>query len=269
MRDRMTYISSSGKRIEFGQGYILINESDLRDYEWEYNTSYAKIKRLKQPNLVQKKLPVIIYGPDMLRIANEIHDIVESDVSNKNPGRLYVGDYYTSGFFYGSSNKSYTKAGSIELELAFVQEKSSWIEEEDFSFRKEITESGTEDFPHDYPVDYVSAGRIDNVVNPTAIPAEFNLTIYGSCSNPAITIGTNQYVIYENLETGEYITINSKEKKAVKMKISGEQINVFSKRNRSYYIFEKIASGRQNVNWNGLFNFDLKIYAERSAPQWK
>lgn len=269
MRDRMTYISSSGKRIEFGQGYILINESDLRDYEWEYNSSYSKVKEFKQSKLVPKKLPVIIYGPDMLAIANEIHDIVESDVANCTPGRLYIGDYYASGYFYGSSKKSYTKAGSIELELAFVKEASSWINEITYIYRKELKDTGVQDFPHDYPFNYAFSGRMDYADNPTEHPAEFVMTIYGTCSNPAITIGTNQYVIYEDLEIGEYITINSREKKAIKTKVTGEQINVFYKRNRQFYLYQKIPAGNQYVNWNGFFCFDLTIFAERSEPEWK
>ena len=70
------------------------------------------------------------------------------------------------------------------------------------------------------------------------------------------------------LETGEYLVINSLSKKIYKVKNDGEQVNQYNLQDRDWYVFQKVASGSHSVSWSGLFGFDITMYERRSEPKW-
>lgn len=136
MLDRLTYVSSTGSTIRFGDtdSHILINTNDVRDYEWQYSQSYKRITNFSR-DTVARTLPVLIYGKDVKTIANNIFEIIENDVLLKKYGKLYSGDYYMRGYFTASSKPSYTANGFLKLSLTFVSDKPYWIKETNYQYR--------------------------------------------------------------------------------------------------------------------------------------
>jgi phage-related protein len=94
------------------------------------------------------------------------------------------------------------------------------------------------------------------------------LRIYGACINPAIIIGDHTYKVNCSVNAGEYLTIDSTTKKIYITGTDGTVTNVFSKRDRENYIFEKISVGMVTVAWGGGYGFDLILLEERSEPKW-
>lgn len=127
--DKMKYINSKGETVSFGDGNILLDNNDVRDYEWSFNSLYKKIVGFERKTS-KRKLKVLIYGKDARSTADIISGIFEADIEATKPGRLYIGDYYCNGYIYGSTKKDYNKDGILLLELKFVTDESKWIKEE-------------------------------------------------------------------------------------------------------------------------------------------
>ena len=70
-----------------------------------------------------------------------------------------------------------------------------------------------------------------------------------------------------NVETNEFLTIDSVLKTIVLTKRDGSTENCFNYRNKDSYIFEKIPSGTSNIS-SGNFNFEITLLEERSEPKW-
>lgn len=67
---------------------------------------------------------------------------------------------------------------------------------------------------------------------------------------------------------GEYALIRSREKKAYKIKNTGERESILRFRDGEYYLFEKLHPGSFRIAWDGLFGFEMIAYEERSEPLW-
>lgn len=127
--DKIIYKNHKGEAVTFGDGNILLDKNDARDYEWSFNSLYKKIVGFERPTN-KKKLKVLIYGKDARSTANMISGIFEADIEATKPGRLIIGDYYCNGYIYGSTKNDYNKDGILVLELKFVTDESKWIKEE-------------------------------------------------------------------------------------------------------------------------------------------
>lgn len=247
--------------------------SSLFDYEWEYSSYNNRITSFAK-NLAKRGIDVVVNGAtygEYLENRNNLVKEFDYDVAALKPGKLYVGDYYLNCYIVASvKGKKHLKTPQTTISFTILAEKLVWIYESLNKLRIGSTaEAGQNlDYPHDYPFDYALSDKVDYINNDSISECEFVMTIYGSCEEPCITIGKNRYIVYGTLETGEYLTIDSREQKVYKTKANGTQVNMFANRNRDYYIFQKIASGRSIVNWNGNFNFDITLHEERSEPEW-
>lgn len=145
-----------------------------------------------------------------------------------------------------------------------------WVRESKYTFQpQEASGSGNNmDYPHDYPFDYYNGMSSRILLNEAISDADFELTVYGPCENPEILIGSHKYHVNCQLETGEYLVINSLSKKIYKVKNDGEQVNQYNLQDRDWYVFQKVASGSHSVSWSGLFGFDITMYERRSEPKW-
>ena len=267
MLDKLIYISSANREIHFGEGNILINTNQMRDYEWKYQQSYKRITSFEK-EVVARKLSVLLFGNNVKQIANEIFEIIEYDVLNKQYGKLYSGDYYMSGYFVASSKPSYTADGIMKLTLTFATDKPYWIKETAYIYRPDaIVEVGL-DYPYDYPYDFLpSIGTID-IVNPSFAPQDIRIIIYGACENPTVLIDSHAYSLTTTLLDDEYAIIDTAEKTIRKVASNGEVINIFNSRDRTSYIFEKIPVGTHTIGVTPETNVDLTIVEERGEPQW-
>ena len=269
MLDKMKYINNKGDVIRFGERPYYVNENELRNFTWDYDTYGDKITSFTR-GITEKKLPILIYDTDSKDSFNALCNTLEYDVINNARGKLYVGDYYLLCNFIESSKSDYTKTkGYLSNEYKIVTDMKWWIKETKTSFRTGITSNdGNLNYPFNYPFNYASSTAGKKIGNESYAPSDFEMIIYGSCLNPSVAIGGHLYGVDCSLETGEYLVVNSITKKIYKVKTNGDIVNQFNLRNRDSYIFEKIPSGDNAVTWSGLFGFDVILLSERSEPLW-
>lgn len=269
MLDRLRYVSSSNREIRFGEGNIIINTNNFRDYEWGTDWLYDKIANFKY-GMAEKSLPILLYG-DVKNTANTIFEIVEYDTKTKQYGKLYSGDYYMQGYFVASEKTNYTADGFLKFNLTFVTDKPYWIKENIYTYRQDsvLAESvGGLGYPYDYSYGFLSDINTTKVVNPSLLPQNAKIVIYGACINPVVLIDDYEYHLNLELDDDEYVTINTADKTIIKTDAQGTQTNVFSSRGRTSYIFQKIPSGEHIMSVLPETNIDVVVLEERSEPKW-
>lgn len=270
MLDKMTYISSANKRIEFGVGNILINTNDVRDYKWKYSQNFKQIFSF-QKETVTKTIPVLIYGDDVAEVANNLFNIIEYDLLTKQYGKLYIGDYYMNGYFIASAKNSYTVRGVLKFDLTFVSDNPFWIREKLYRYRPNVPRPSDE-----YSDNLIRRDGGVYIINSGLVSENMEIVFYsgwgGSWVNPQITIGGHLYKVNVTLSPiSENIILNTADKTIVaKNKVTGATENLFKYRDKTSYIFQKVPSGLQELtNLPNDFAIDIKIIEERSEPKWQ
>lgn len=269
MFDKLTYINHLNESIVFGENGILIDKNDIRDYEWNYNSQYQKIAGFTQ-KISKKKLPVLIYG-DKKTIANRLLEVIEKDVLANEPGKLYAGNYYLSGYFIASAKTDYNRKDILKLTLTFVCNGSNWINSSSYVFR--TWDEGEEQelglgYAYDYPYDYTSPISTQNFRNLGFMPANFIINIYGPVVNPSVIISGHVHSVNIALAANEILTINSVDKTIVKTDAQGRKTNQYANRDLDHYVFEKIPAGLNTLVVNPVCNVDITVLEERSEPAW-
>lgn len=264
---KLTYTNHYGEVIEFGTDYLYINESDLHDYEWDYTINNKKISNFNNP---ERKISLTVFacGENRKEIANHLFETVNKDVLENELGYITVGDYRLYGYFVAKSNVRYSSGVVIKMNMTFVA-TNQWIKTTKYSFYPEDTAVSTSlDYPYDYPHDYMMHRNAQKVINDGYMPCDFEIVFYGVQETPTITINGHDYQVYESLEEGEYLVINSLDKKIYKVLADGTKENVFNKRNKDSYIFEKIAVGKATITRDTDAKLDITLIEQRSEPKW-
>jgi hypothetical protein len=270
MRDQMKFVNHLGEEIEFGKGNVLINENDFRSYQWNNNSKNDKIHEFKQ-GITHKTLPVIVFGKNALETTNRIFEITEKDVVLKSPGKMYIGDYYLIGYFIAANYSGYTKQNSIEISLKFVSDENMWFKKVKKTFPEQtrVVQKDGLCFPTDFSFDF-AADAIGNAkwnVEHYAA-SNFEMIIYGPCTNPKVLVNGYPYQIFTELESNEYLILDSKNNTVTKYLANGTTANLYNSRQFTPSVFEKIPGGQLTFNWKGNFGFDITLYLERSEPKW-
>lgn len=272
------YINSSGQRIDFtGGAYKMLSVSELFNYGWKYTTKGSYMPSIASFNksFVEKSLSIGISAKskeEYYYLISELLSIIDRDVKNATAGRLYVNNTFLRCFFTGSTKpKRYVNTQRTVIEFTILAEKDEWTEETTSKFGGATSEEFSGewlDYEHDYPYDYVNSLTNKILVNDSYSPSDFVLTIYGSCVNPTISIGTNVYKLNAGLTTGEYVEISSENRTIYKTMNNGTKVNLFNERDRENDIFTKVPDGTNVVAWDGTFGFDVTLLTKRSEPRW-
>lgn len=276
MKD-ISYVNSRGEKLDLLKPPYLLQTGELFDYEWGYNSvvSYSgqgKItsfsKEIKERPLT---LSILNYSRESYERAIDLFfETVDFDVLNRSPGKLYVGDQYQKCYIITSEKTGWEY--DIELldnTVTYVTEKSVWITEHPYYFRaSEILSSNNKRYPGRYAYRYANGLTNTSITNEHYAECNFRLIIYGPCTNPAIYVGGYGYLFKIVLEEGEYLEVDSAAETVTKYMTSGIKVNAFNNRNFADSVFRPIQTGRQEVNWNGRFDFDLILLEERSEPKW-
>lgn len=268
------YINSKNEKIYLDKyPFKMLSETSLFDYEWRYETKRNnKVKNIKKTTRTAT-LSVVVSGQtseEYYQNIAQLYEALDYDCAIGSPGKLYFGRYYLQCYFYkGEKPKKYLNVKQSTVSFTVVTDLVNWVKETVTSYRnRQVT--GTDvngiDYPHDYKHDYMSA--IQTVNNTSFYPSDFVLTIYGPCMEPAITIGENIYMVHTTLDTGDYLVIDSRNRKITKVLNDGTHVNEFSKRDKEHYVFEKIIQGINPVTWESNFDFDISILDERGEPKW-
>lgn len=268
------YVNSNGVEVNLNKEPYRMLVSDILDYDWEEISRSDKIIGFRKG--INKKAVNI----DILKDKNgsarkhlsELTDVFELDIYSKTPGKLYIDEYYLNCFFYANKKSNWETDKLMSCEYGITTDYPCWVREKYKRFggaANSILSDYGFDYSYDYAYDYASSLLNQRLVVDGPTSSHFVMIIYGSCENPAVSIGTHTYKVNTSLITGEYLTIDSMKKKITKTTNYGEKINVYDLRDRTYInFFEKIPAGPSPVAWSGSFGFDITLYMERSEPAW-
>ena len=273
--NNFVYENHLGMRFESLENGVYLNHSDILNYSWDYDVINNRISRFYR-SVTKRGLPLVVIGKteeEAITAKNRLLEIAEADIQAMLPGKIYVGEYYTSGFITASKKSKYLfNKRYCNLNLEFTSADPAWYTERNYVFGKESVSDPTGgygvDFPFDFPFDYSAAFKSRKINSGNIGSSKFKLRIYGEATNPIINIAGHIYAINGSVQEKESLLINSVNKTITLTTAAGTKVNWFDKRNRESYIFEPIPAGIQNVNHSGTFEFDLTVIEERSEPKW-
>lgn len=274
------YRNSAGIKIDLLTPPYMLQTGELFDYNWTYSGSNTSLnggrieefgKEIEQRSLI---LSIINYGKESYYAAiDRFYEIVEFDVINKTPGKLYFGEFYLSCYLIASKKTEWESDSSLlDNEITLAVEYPFWVSEKKFSFypgnAREKGEIPGLMYPYEYAYEYASQLNLRYLLNEHLSECGFQMLFYGPVINPAVRIAGNLYEVLTTLYEGEYLIIDSRDLTIKKISNTGEVSNAFSSRNPNSYIWKKIPSGRQSVTWPGSFGIDLILFYERGEPPW-
>lgn len=272
------YVNNRNEKVYLDrEPYKMLSVTSLFDYEWEYTTQGSANPRITKfsQSMKEKDFDIRIFGngiADFKEKANRLLSVFEKDIFDLSPGKLYVGEWYLRCYISKSTKpKRYYNAKTSLVEVVVIAENGMWTKDATTSFGKitnEVYNRAGLDYAYDYSFDYSNSLTSQLLVNENYAPADFELTIFGGCENPAISIGFHTYAVNDSLTLGEYIKVNSRTRKIYKVKNNGEKVNIYDRQGREFWIFEKIPSGNLIVAWSGGFGFEITLLEERSEPRW-
>ena len=274
MLDRFVYEDHHGRRFNGVEHGVYLNYSDLRNYSWSYDTINGRISRFYQ-GITKRTIPLVVCcasddkGVD---IKNRLLELTETDVAALLPGKIHIGDYYTTGYITGSKKSNYliTKR-YCKLDLTLTSENPVWYREQTYHFadgKEDPAIIGGTDYPYDYPYDYAKYMTGKSIFCDSIGDNAFRITIYGITSSPTIIIDDHAYKLNGDIGAGERVVIDGLNKTITLFTANGTKVNWFDKRARDSYIFEPIPPGNHAVSYTGSFKFDLTVIEQRREPKW-
>lgn len=273
------YVNSAGKSITFGDGSgYYINESDLHDYDWQYETIANRISGFEMTDIVEKTAPVRIAGKtdaETIALKNELFNVMEWDTVATEYGKFYIGEYYLNCYCKASVKTSYKYRGYLAVTLTLITDSPKWIKPLVLTLKRGgtyDTESEFLDYPYDFPYDFQFENNgYATIHNEGVEEADFELRLDAAQTGttvPEIQIANHTYSIDNNMSPGEYVVIDSIKKTVYKYGKTGSKTNWFQYRNRDSYIFQKIPTGVSVVSWMNMYGATLTVYLYRSEPLW-
>lgn len=269
---KIYYVNHRNEIIDLNSDDIVLQYHEFYDYSWDANTSNSKIISFSRTS---STIPVTVtICPDtwesFIEISERFHNVIETDIVNRIPGKLYVGEYYLKCYISGDKKTDAFMGVPIQVKnLTIVTDYSHWVHEDMYSFKTtDITSSNNKLYPYKYAYRYANGLSSTSIVNANFKECNFKMIIYGPVTKPQVIIGGYKYFIDIILEDGEYLEIDSVENTVTKVMATGIRVNCFHNRSKSNSVFRPIQTGRQDISWSGKFDFDIVILQERSEPRW-
>lgn len=271
------YQNNYGQKIDMMAWPYKIFESDFLDYEWDYDSSYNAGTFGGKVSSFYRKTGKFSMGlaiaassaADYKQARDYFLQVAEKDILNMTPGRLYVGEYYLSCYLYGSKKTEWQNMSEFLInQVKIVSEYPAWCKDTKYTYTKQTSGVSEDDYPHDYPLDYLSALEIATLINSHYAPCNIRMIIYGPCEYPSIFMGAHLYQVNTAIAAGEYLQIDTREKTIDLVAVDGSKISKFNDRNRESDVFSPLAPGICNITWSGEFWFDIVLITERSEPEW-
>lgn len=283
------YVNNRGDRIDLSDYPYIFQEGSLLDWVYSYNTDSLATRDVTYGyKMAAKTIPVKVAvlcdytiqleerKEQWKEAVDHLADVVQADVIDGKDGRLYMDTgFYLSCKIIGSEKTDWRMGLPIMFNtLTVLSDNPVWIREEtkEFFSQSEVAapENGFLDYEYDYEYDYtaqkigISDWYIDHYQ-----ANEFTMTIFGPCTDPRILVNGYPYQVFDSLEAGEYIVIDSRDNSVVKHLVNGTTQNVYDLRAKDQSVFEPIPSGYLNISWSGLFGFEITLFVERGEPRWK
>ena len=272
------YEGSDGTMIDLmGDGVYAQDPENLTATEWKYSTisgvnGLGRIKRFyKDTQECSLTLGIMADNAEEFnRIMYKLHQAFDRDVRRMKPGKLWWNDFYKEVFAIETSHAEFEELfDAVDREVTFISVYPYWVRKTTFPFVDTADLAGSFDYDdYDYEHDFDLEEIVEAVENNCIDKANFEITFYGPCQNPSVTIGGHLYEVLTDLTDGEYVTVNSLHKTIVQYDIDGEAENVFYLRGRDEYIFEPIPSGTIPISRSKDLKLAITIYDERGEPEW-
>lgn len=221
----------------------------------------------------EKTVTVDVFGKreEFRQNMEQLYRILAVDAETNSYGKLYVNGAYLRCRVLKSVKEGWKGYVYSEVELTFEAPELVWVTETTMQFFPQSSEPKTSgiDYPYDYPFEYArgddgtTTWYVDHI-----IPSEYQMLIYGPCTNPKITINKYPYEFNVSLGENEYLVVDSQARIVRKYLQNGTTENVFEQRAFEHTVFEKIPSGMLDINWSGTYGFDLTLYLNRREPPW-
>lgn len=287
------YENNRGNEIILNGAPYYLNVEPLLDYTWNYATKDRRRGSIIagfSKNISSRSLILHIMADNSAAVqqaADAFNDAIEEDIYDGAAGRLWLDDWYTFGYFIAAKNTKWQYGVPvIKKEVTFVREADSWyrvtternFDNDDEPRKPEDFQTGIKDYEYikftgykgyDYAFDYQSdTHSYANINNSTTTGSEFVLTIYGAAESPMVQIGDTVVHVNISVPAGAKLVVDSAAKTVLMTLADNTEVNAFSGRDPDYYIFQRIAGGRNSVTWNGAFKWELQLVEERSEPLW-
>lgn len=274
MRFNVKYIGAGGT-VDMSSAPILYQEHDFMKRETGYNSTPlvsglgSKLTRFFR-EAKEYKIALSVWGDDMHATLNGMTDVFERDIFSQTPGKLFVNEEYLNCYIIASNVGDWTLAGNgVSVELTVMAEKPLWIKEELLSYGTFTAGSATGFIlPTAIPFGFTSNTGIRQLIvdHHSSVLAEISL--FGPFVNPSFSIGEQIYQVNGTLLAGERFVINQLDKTVIKVTNSGEVINCFNLRSKTYSVFEPIPAGENILTYSGEFAISINLFYERGEPQW-
>lgn len=256
------YKNSKGEVLWLTRAPFRTVEADWFDSTWEETESGY-----------EKTITIDVFGKrdEFVKNMETLYRIISTDSETGNYGQLYVNDTFLPCQIYRTKKTGWKGYIYTEVELVFIAPELSWItvQEKKLYPQTETMVTGGIDFPFDFDFDFAAQKRGNEVFEiDHIIPSDFEMIIYGPCSNPRVLINGYPYEVLTELEANEYLVINSSQQLVTKYLSNGTTANMFNARGYEYSVFERIPPGLITVNWSGDFGVDLYIYLVRREAAW-
>ena len=277
------YVNSQGREIDLSQFPVRLKEAVFHTYEWGYEGSAQRFGVdidyfKKDPQIYDILVSFTGTNEQKKQLLNDFCDLTEYDVQNNLPGKLYVENYYIHCFIVSSSTEP-TEYSYTDRTMQVLCPYPFWIQEINYQFLPEAQASNEgnnsvdKKLPNgivlpEFKFDFARVYGDKQVNNPSHMPCNFQMVIYGYTENPSIIINNHSYMVEAVVYEGERLIIDSRDKTVIKIGRLGEITNLYNARNKVQSVFEKIPSGNNTVSWSGDFGIDLTLYDERSEPRW-
>lgn len=273
----MIYRASSGNEYDLTLKRHYLKTASFHDWEWSPKAKEKAIGvNVSQFGRDAKTYEATLALPgaraEREKQLDALHEDMERDVQMKTPGKLICSGYTID--CYPIASKTYSNdSGTRTLnDIKFYCPYPLWSQETLKSFGA-VSEggetSGGFDYEFDYEFDYMTETGLSLYWDIEHFcPVEFRMTIYGPCTNPAITIGGHVYQVYQTLASSEYMVIDSRERTVTKYLVNGTPVNVFNSRRFDISVFDPLPVGKVQVIRSSGFGVDILIFKERSEPAW-
>ena len=269
------YVNSKGEKIYFDRlPYLMLTDTNVFNYEWSYDIKNNNLYNIRR-SLPTKDISIVITGKDYEDYKKNIlylYETLDTDAINQTFGRLYFGDYYLQCFCAVSDKPDkYIETKRTTVKLTLVANDTTWVKEEitNYKWNEQETDPNGKGYPYDFSYDYKSSGGYTQVFNSDSFgDSDVIITIYGYARYPEISIGDIVYQLNYIVQEGEVCYINTKEKTIRLRKTDGTVLNLFRYRSTTYYMFNKVPTGKQPIYSNGNFNLSITLLSERGEPKW-
>lgn len=306
------YENNQGKKLDLLKFPYRIQTGDLFNYEWEYTTKSTVRNNGQFEKFVRgissKDILLGVMGrtkEEYYQNIDTLYEIVDSDVLNMTPGKLWFGSYYLPCYILKSEKEEWEDDIEVmDNTITVVSDYPFWCRDRVFHFyasaeeivdaiRKEEIDSildnaeVTPDYPYDfkygfytkygptqkrvlydYKYDYYRNHTVGRLDNDHFTGSGFRMIVYGPCTRPEIGVGENVYRVATTLYDGEYMVIDSRDRTVIRYARNGIVENLFNSRDKENNVFEKIPPGKNTVRWNAQYSFDMILFQERSEPAW-